>query len=171
MFSLLRRLPLRITIGAFVAVLFLSIFLLYRHYARSLPRTEGGRVVIEGVARAGDPNFDEYVRNVQINNVKGELWTNFKMDRMAVISGMLSNYGDRRLEAIELKITLFDVYGRNLREHISTPFRPGVPGVKGPLESLQSHPFSTRIEGIPDFWDPRRVDVQINGLKFAEGNP
>lgn len=146
----------------------------------ALLHLQGGRVqsgetrTLEGVLRAGSPEFDNYRSYVRIpqEQVKAELWDNLRGDRFAVIAGTMTNYGDRKLEAVELKIRLYDLYDRVLIERIAAPFRPGAKTprgdtIKGPLEFGQPFRFTVRIENIPEYWNPKRVDVELNGLKFA----
>jgi hypothetical protein len=160
---------MRFRIAVVTAVVLLGAVLGYYYYAKSQPRTKEGRPVIPGLVHAGDAEFDRYRRNVLIlDNPKGEVWTNFKGDRVATISGKIMNEGEKVLEAVELKITLYDSTGKVLKEDTRTPIRPGL-GLEGrPLRSLETRVFSVMLEGISIYWDPQRVDVDISGLKFAK---
>jgi len=157
-------LKLRIALG--VAVLFAVALTGLYLYSTSRPRGEAGRVIVPEVLHAGDTDFDYYRTKVAITEPLGEVATNLKGDRIAVISGTLVNEGDQRLEAVELKVTLRNRQGQALREEIKTPVQPGLAPHK-PLGKLDSRPFTFWVENIPQEWDPRRVDLYIHGLKFV----
>ena len=85
--------------------------------------------------------------------------------RIAIVSGIITNEGDRKLEALELHIALFDVYNKLSKERISTPLRPDV-GVKRPMEPLEKREFTVWIEPIEQLWNPKRLEIELSGLKY-----
>jgi hypothetical protein len=152
-----------------VAILLIAIVTAY-FYARyqsaeHSTATTPGPVVIPGMVRSGDPDFEYYKNKIRIENVKASLGITFSKARIAIVSGVVSNEGDRKLEALELRITLYDVYDKLSKERVATPIRPGV-GLKGPLEPLEKRTFSVGIESVEQLWNPRRLEVMITGLKY-----
>ncbi len=120
---------------------------------------------VPGMAHPGDPDFEYYRKYVRISNVRATLGINFAKSRIAIISGIITNEGDRKLEALELRIALYDVYDKLSKERIATPLRPGV-GVKRPMDPLEKRDFTVWIEPIEQLWNPKRIEVELSGLKY-----
>jgi hypothetical protein len=116
--------------------------------------------------RPGDVNFEAYKDKVKIENVKASIGLNFAGNRFAAIEGIITNDGGRKLEAVEMQITLYDVYGKLSKEKTVTPLRPGVGLHQGPMEPLEQRTFSVWIESVEQLWNPKRVEIKISGLKY-----
>jgi hypothetical protein len=162
------RRPLAIFIMIAVAALALTgVFLLYRYQKNHpAPKEVSGPVVIPGMVRPGEIAFDAYKDKVRIENVKASIGLNFAGNRYAAIEGIISNEGSRKLEAVEMHITLYDLYGNLSKEKTVTPLRPGVGLHQGPMEPLEKRTFSVWIESVEQLWNPKRVEIQISGLKY-----
>ncbi len=151
--------------SAVLAVAAILIFFYVRHQKRIQPAAPSGPVVIPGMLRAGDTNFEYYKTKIRIENARASLGTSFNKTRVAFISGIIVNDGDRKLDALELKITLFDLYNKLSKERIATPLRPGL-GLYKPMEPLERRSFTVGVESVEQLWDPRHVEIQITGLKY-----
>jgi hypothetical protein len=141
--------------------------LVYVHH-QSGPGTRSGSasVVVPGILRPGNTNFEYYTTRVRIENVKASLGISFNNARIAIISGLILNDGDRKLEALELHITLFDVWGKISKERTAFALRPGA-GVSGrPMEPLEKRPFTIGVEAVEYYWNPKQVSYEITGLKY-----
>jgi hypothetical protein len=150
---------------AIFAVAAVGIFI-YAHYqTRSRPEGAGGPVVVPGMLRAGDSNFEYYKNHVRLEDVRAGLGITFNKNRVAIISGIIYNDGDRKLEALELRVTLYDLYGKFSKERVATPLRPGT-GMYHPMEPLEKRTFTVGIEGVEQLWNPRKVEIEITGLKY-----
>jgi len=122
-------------------------------------------VIIPGLVRPGNPDFEYYLRKVSLTGVRATLGTNFAKNRIAIISGIINNDGDRKLEALEIHVSLYDVYNKLSKERTATPLRPGI-GIKRAMDPLEKREFTIWIEPIEQLWNPRRVEVEITGLKY-----
>jgi hypothetical protein len=131
------------------------------------PRETGGPVVIAGMLRPGEPDFEAYRSKVLIEEVKASIGINFAGNRMAMISGIIANDGGSKLEAVEMHVTLYDVYGKVSKERTVTPIRPGIGLSKGPMEPLEKRNFTIGVESVEQLWNPKRVEVTITGLKYG----
>src|SRR5262245_43794304 len=120
---------------------------------------------VAGLFRPGNPNFEFYKDRVRLSDVKAQLGINYAKSRIAIITGVITNVGDRKLEALELHIALYDVYDKIAKERIATPLRPGV-GIKRPMEPMEKRPFTVWIEPIEQLWNPKRVEIEKTGLKY-----
>ena len=120
---------------------------------------------VPGLVRPGNPNFEYYKDRVRLSDVRAQLGINYAKSRIAIITGTIMNEGDRKLEALELHIALYDVYDKLAKERIATPLRPGV-GIKRPMEPMEKRPFTVWIEPIEQLWNPRRVEIEKTGLKY-----
>ncbi len=159
-----RPVTLIITV-AVLAVAAALIFFWVRYQKRLQPAPAAGPVVVPGMLRAGDTNFEYYKTKVRIENARASLGISFNKARVAFISGIIVNDGDRKLEALELKITLFDLYHKLSKERIATPLRPGI-GLYKPMEPLEKRSFTVGVESIEQLWDPKHVEIEITGLKY-----
>jgi hypothetical protein len=149
-----------------VLVLIACGVLFFAHHQNSQPRSGSTSVVVPGMLRPGNTNFEYYKTRVRLENVKGVLGISFNNARIAMISGVIVNDGDRRLEAVELHITLFDVWGKVSKERTAFALRPGG-GISGrPMEPLEKRTFSIGVEGVEYYWNPKQVTYEITGLKY-----
>jgi hypothetical protein len=150
-----------------IAILALGIgglFLYIQHQKRS-KAIEGQLGPVPGMLRAGDPGFEYYKKYIRLSDVKATLGINFAKSRIAIVSGIINNEGDRKLEALEMHLALFDVYQKLSAERTRTPLRPGV-GMNRPMEPLEKRDFTVWIEPIEQLWNPKELVVEITGLKY-----
>ena len=148
-----------------IAVALVGIFLLVRYQKNTLPPSSGGAVIIPGMVHRGDPDFEYYQTRIRIEEVKASLGISFNQSRIAIISGIIANEGDRKLEAVELHISLYDVYGQLSKDKIATPLRPGI-GMNKPMEPMEKRAFTVWLEPIEQFWNPKQVQYELTGLKY-----
>jgi hypothetical protein len=150
---------------AVLAVVASLVFFYVRYQRQIQPEPAAGPVVVPGMLRAGNTNFDYYKTKIRIENPRASLGISFNKTRVAFISGIIVNDGDRKLEALEFKITLFDLYHKLSKERVATPLRPGI-GLYKPMEPLEKRTFTVGVESIEQLWDPRHVEIEITGLKY-----
>ena len=153
-----------ITAGVLI-VAAVGIILFARYQRLSRPPHAEGPVVVPGMLHTGDTNFEYYKTKVRIENPRATLGITFSKARVAFISGIISNEGDRKLEAVELKITLFDLYNKFSAQAVRTPIRPGT-GFYKPMEPLEKRSFTVGIESVEQLWNPKHVEIEITGLKY-----
>jgi hypothetical protein len=152
-------------LGIFIiAAAALLVYAYYHRRGGAAPQTAEASPV-QGLVRPGNPNFEYYKNKVRLTDVKAQLGINYAKSRIAIVSGTIHNEGDRKLEALELHLALFDVYDKLSKERTATPLRPGV-GIKRPMEPMEKRPFTIWIEPIEQLWNPKRLEVEITGLKY-----
>jgi hypothetical protein len=161
--SLFTKLAIAICVLALAVV---AIFFYARYQENSQSDSGGGLAAVPGMLRPGDSNFEYYKDKIRIENAKASLGITFSKARIALISGTISNEGDRTLEALELHITLYDLYDKFSKDRIAMPIRPGVGWGIRPLEPLQKRSFTVGIESVEQLWNPRKLEVKITGLKY-----
>ena len=158
--------PMTLIISAAVIVLMLAgIFLAVRFQSGAQPQSSAGPITVPGMVHAGDPNFEYYKKYVKIENARATLSITFSKTRVATASGIISNEGDRKLEAVELKVTLYDVYGNVSREVNRYAVRPGLPPNR-PMEPLEKRTFGINIESVEQLWNPNKIQIEMTGLKY-----
>jgi len=150
---------------AVLAVVVGAVFLYVRYQQKNPPVLGSGPPVIPGLVRPGEPDFEYYKGKIRIENVKASLGINFAQSRIAIISGIIANEGDRELVALEMHISLYDVYDKLAKERTATPLRPGI-GLKRPMDPLERRSFTVHIEPIDQLWNPQRMEIEITGLKY-----
>ncbi len=154
-----------IALGVLV-VAFCAVYGLIRYQKRMQPPGAPGPIVVEGLLRPGDPNFEYYKNKIRLEDVKAGLGISFSQTRFATVSGIISNEGDRKLVALELHVALFDVYGKLSKEKTAFALRPGAGYSVKPMEPLERRTFSISIENIEQLWNPKQLVVEITGLKY-----
>jgi hypothetical protein len=142
-----------------------ALVFLYVRYQQRMQASSGSSHIVPGMQRPGDPNFEYYKGKIKIENAKASLGISFGKNRVAIISGIISNDGDRKLEAVELHITLFDAWGKFSKDRTTISVRPDSPP-KRPMEPLEKRPFTVGVESVEQYWDPKKVEINISGLKY-----
>jgi hypothetical protein len=159
--------PVKLLIALGVLAALLSAVFLYVHYQRGVqPKAGTSMVVVPGLLRPGNTNFEYYKTRIRIENVKASLGINFNNARIAMIEGVLLNDGDRKLEAVELHIILYDVWGKVSKERTAFALRPGAGLTGKPMEPLERRKFVIGVESVEYYWDPKQIEYQITGLKY-----
>ncbi len=155
-----------ITAIAACIVLLGAIYLFVRHQGAAPPPAPGASVSVPGLLRPGNTDFEYYKNRIRIENVKATLGVSFSNTRTAMISGTIVNDGSRRLEALEMHITLYDMWGKLSRERTAFALRPGTGFSKKPMEPLEKRAFTISIESVEYYWNPKQIAYEITGLKF-----
>jgi hypothetical protein len=155
----------------FIALGVLAVLLggvcIYIDYQGDMQQHAGAaQVVVPGLLRPGNTNFEYYKTKIGIENVKASLGISFNNARIAMISGIIVNDGDRKLEALELHITLFDMWGRVSKERTAFALRPGAGYSGSPMEPLEKRPFAIGVESVEYYWNPKEITYEITGLKY-----
>jgi hypothetical protein len=159
--------PLTLGIALGVLVLALGgIFVYVRHQKQAPAHTGTTVVTVPGLLGPGNTNFDYYKQKVQIENVRATLGISFNKARIAIISGIIVNDGDRKLEAVELHITLYDVWGKVSKERTAFALRPGAGYSGKPMEPLEKRPFTIGVESVEYYWNPKQITYEMTGLKY-----
>ena len=157
--------PKIIIICAIVLAVLLGGIALYVRRNPPAPRSPSA-ISIPGIIRAGDTNFEYYKTKIRIEDVKASVGINYNAVRVAMIAGTILNDGDRKVEAIELHVTLYDMWGKLSKERTVYAVRPGVGFNPKPMEPLERRTFSISIEGMEYYWDPKEISLEITGLKY-----
>ncbi len=149
-----------------IAVVLVAGFFYVRYQQKTQPPAGSGPVAVPGVLRPGDTNFEYYKTKIRIENVRATLGISFNGARIAIISGVIVNDGDRKLEALEMHITLYDVWGKLSKERTAYALRPGAGFTGQPMEPLEKRGFNIGVESVEQYWDPKQVTYEITGLKY-----
>lgn len=121
---------------------------------------------VPGMLRPGNTDFEYYKTKIQIENVKAVLGISFNRARIAMISGTIVNDGDRKLDALELHIILYDVWGKVSKERTAYALRPRAGYSSKPMEPLERRRFSIGVESVEYYWDPKQITYEITGLRY-----
>ncbi len=157
--------PLTLLVSLGVLALLLGAVFLYINYQKSI-QDGTAAVVVPDLVRPGHADFEYYKSRIRIENVKASLGISFSNARIATISGTVINDGDRRLEALELHITLYDVYGEVSKERTAFALRPGSGYSSRPMEPLEERRFVIGVESVEYYWDPKQIEYEITGLRY-----
>jgi hypothetical protein len=156
-----------ILIALAVLILLLgAVFFYARHQGAATPAAGSTPVTVPGLLRPGNTDFEYYKTRIRIENVKATLGVSFNNARIAMISGTIVNDGDRKLEALEMHIVLYDVWGKVSKERTAFALRPGAGFSSRPMEPLERRPFSIGVESVEYYWDPKQITYEITGLKY-----
>jgi len=154
-------------ISGVVLVLILGCIFAYMQYERVNPTQQGtSKIYVPDMLRPGDTNFEYYKTRIRIEDVKAVVQISFNNVRTAKISGIIVNDGDRRLDALELHLTLFDVWGNLSKERTAFALRPKAGYSPKPMEPLERRSFEIGVESVEYYWDPKQVTYEITGLRY-----
>lgn len=119
---------------------------------------------LEGVIRAGDPDFQRYREQLEFEDRGVKMLKSFTGSRLVLFTGAVTNHGDRALDVIEVRLLLFNAH-EQVFESVRTPIKPGyyTPAVL----SGQSRGFTLYLEDFPDTWWASRAEMEISGLRLA----
>ena len=106
------------------------------------------------------------VNPVDFGGLNNDVGINFAGNRNASISGILANEGSRKLVAVEIRISLYDVYGDLSKQRVVYALRPGLGFNLGPMKPLERRTFTANIESVDQLWNPKRVEIELTGLKY-----
>ena len=158
--------PIRLFIAFGILAILLGGVAYYVHYQSGIRTSPGAPLIsVPGLLRAGNTDFEYYKTRIRIENVKGTLGISFNGVRTATIAGIIVNDGDRILEALELHVTLYDMWGKVSKERTAFAFRPGAYNDK-PLAPLGKRGFSISVESVEYYWNPKQISFEITGLKY-----
>jgi hypothetical protein len=159
--------PVILYIALGVAIILLGGMALYIHHQNSLKPSPGGpAIVVPGLMSKGNTNFEYYKNKIKIEDVKASLGISLSNARIASITGMLVNEGDRTLEAVQLHVTLYDMWGKVSKERTAFAFRPGSGFNYRPLKPLEKRTFTIGVESVEYYWNPKEISIEISGLKY-----
>jgi hypothetical protein len=156
-------------IAGVVLVLILGCIFAYMLYERANPAQQGtSKIYVPDMLRQGNTNFEYYKTRIRIEDVKGVVQISFNNVRTAKLSGTIVNDGDRTLDALELHITLYDVWGNLSKERTTFVLWPNASyiGKRKPIEPLERRPFTIGVESVEYYWDPKQVTYEITGLRY-----
>ncbi len=156
---------LLVVIGV-LAVLVGGVFFLVRWQSGTRPPAGVASVVIPGLLHAGNTDFEYYKNKIRIENVKATLGISYSNARTAMIQGIIVNDGSRKLEALELHVILYDMWGKVSKERTAFALRPGTGLNARPMEPLEKRTFTIGIESVEYYWNPKQIAYEITGLKF-----
>ena len=140
-------------------------YVLYVRYNPPAPRSPAA-VDVPDILRAGDTNFEAYKNKIRIEDVNASLGINYNNTRVAMLAGTILNDGDRKLEALELHVTLRDVWGKFSKERAVFVVRPDGKFNQKPMSPLERRAFSISIEGVEYYWNPDEISIEITGLRY-----
>ena len=157
--------PKKLIISALVPIVLFAGIALYVRNNPPAPRSTSA-VNVSDVMRAGDTNFEYYKTRVRIEDVGASLGINYNHARFATIAGTILNDGDRRLDAVELHVMLYDVWGNLSKERTTFAVRPDGRFNQRPMNPLERRSFVVSLEEVEYYWDPKEISVEITGLRF-----
>lgn len=150
-----------------LAVIILGAVFSLIHFQKKTPaESVSPAVEVPGLLRPGNTDFEYYKTRIRIENVKAVLGISFNKARIAMISGTILNDGDRRLDALELHIILYDVWGKISKERTAFALRPRAGYSSKPMEPLEKRRFSIGVESVEYYWDPKQITYEITGLRY-----
>lgn len=155
-----------IVTGVLVVLILGGVFS-YIYFQKKTPAQPGESTVeVEGLLRPGNTDFEYYKTKIYIEDVKAVLGISFNNARNAMISGIIVNDGDRKLDALELHLSLYDVWGKVTKERTAFALRPRSGYSSKPMEPLERRRFSIGVESVEYYWDPKQISYEITGLRY-----
>ncbi len=123
-----------------------------------------GTQQVEGLLHKGSSDYEKYLPLLTTVAKKATVQRNYAGQRTVLVSGAIHNGSDRWLEALEIRITLFQGDQPVLRE-TRLPLFPG--SRAKPASPQGDFQFSVLLEKIPFDWMGGSFDLEITGFKLA----
>ena len=124
------------------------------------------REPVTGVLQAGDPDYEWYSRHMNLENRSIKMAKSLAGQRMVIFTGVIDNGGEKPLDVVEIKLTLFN-QDEPVFTAVKTPIRPGP--YTPPIPSLKSRAFTVYLDEFPSKWRASRAEMEIHGFRFAAG--
>ncbi|HOB52126.1 MAG TPA: FxLYD domain-containing protein [Acidobacteriota bacterium] len=124
------------------------------------PKYREGRTIHAGVLRQGEPGFPDYLPYLRIVNAGGMVSENLLGGQQAVVAGTLINQGNRLVEVVEIRASLYDAEDRLMQQFVKTPIQPDFP-----LQPMEMRKFSLWVEPFPPQWLTGRIEVELHGYR------
>jgi len=121
---------------------------------------------VTGVLQAGDPDYEWYSKHMNLENRGIKMTKSFSGKRMVIFAGVIENGGEKLLDVVEIKLTLFN-QDEPVFSSFKTPVRPG--RYTPPIPSLKSRAFTVYLDEFPSKWLASRAEMEIHGFRFSEG--
>lgn len=128
-------------------------------------RTGTSDDTLPGIVRGQDSEFSWYAPSVEIESGDIKMGKNFAGHRVVIFSGVINNRGEKTLDVVEVKLTLFN-YDDPVFEATRIPIRPG--GYTPPIRPLSNRPFTLYLEDIPGHWLASHAEMELHGFRFQE---
>jgi hypothetical protein len=119
---------------------------------------------LNGILRSGHSDYEWYSQYVSLESGKIQMGKNFAGHRMVIFSGTIENTGERSLDVIEIRLTLFN-YEDSVFETVRTPIKPG--GYTPVLGPFASRSFTLYLENLPGSWQASHAEMELNGFRFS----
>ncbi len=120
---------------------------------------------VTGVFHRGDPDFEWYSKYVGLESRGIKMAKNFAGNRMVIFSGVVKNGGEKTLDTVEVKVTLFNK-SEPVFDAVRYAVRPGP--YTPPIPSLQDRAFTLYVDDFPSKWEASRAEMEIEGFRFVE---
>lgn len=119
---------------------------------------------LTGVLHKGDPDYQWYSKYVDLESGGIKMGKNFAGKRMVIFSGVIKNGGEKALDVVEVKLTLFN-RSDPVYEVVKEAIRPGP--YTPPIRSLHDRAFTIYLENIPGEWRASQAEMEIHGFRFG----
>ena len=145
-----------------VAVLALTVFGAFIYLSPQPPPRADQE--LPGILRSGHPEFDQYLEFLKLADTKVSLALSFSGNRSVIFSGRVHNLGRRSLDAVEVKLTLFN-FEEAVWDTTRTVYRPSPSN--NPIRPFQKRRLSLYLEDLPKEWESSHAEIEIHGFRFA----
>jgi len=125
--------------------------------------TEEESEVLTGIVRSGNTEFEWYTDYLKLKDPKIQMGLNFAGNRILMISGMVENNGERSIDVVEVKVTLFN-YEEPVADEIRIPVKPGP--YSPPIAPLTNRAINFFVETMPEDWKSSHAEIEIVGFRF-----
>ncbi|MFQ5738552.1 MAG: hypothetical protein ACE5JX_06030 [Acidobacteriota bacterium] len=147
------------------ALLFGALVLFFVYLGRS---QQTSHEPLTGILREPSPDYRWYSKYVTLEKGGIKMGKNFAGKRMVMFAGVVDNGGEKSLDVVEVKLTLFN-HDEPVWSAVRVPIRPG-PYTR-PIPPLQKRGFTLYLEDIPGTWRATNAEMEISGFRFQKRAP
>jgi hypothetical protein len=110
------------------------------------------------------PAEEAYAAKLQLGKFSMSRAENFLHQEVTIISGDVTNTGDRTIQAAEVTLTFRDEMGQIVLRETRPLFPPPAP----PLLPGKPQHFDISFDHVPESWNVQVPAVRVTGLQFAK---
>lgn len=151
-----------VVIISLVLVVLLSVggILVYRSFANT-PKTPP-TPELAGALRTGNPDYDEYIKQVVITNQEQFYSANALGGNVITAKGRVQNLGNRMIKGLEIRLVAYDMEYKPLAQRIFIP----VPKERSEILANGTLPITFSIGNAPQESMVREIKLEVTGLLF-----
>ncbi len=147
-----------IVVAVIAAVLIGGFFYLLMRHTMS----GNAPVRLEGAIRAGNPQFDQYVKRIALDDPEAEESPRALGDIVMTLHTTARNFTSRTINGLEMRAAVVDHQGQVVKENTLVV----IPGRRNELEPNKTMYVAINVSGMTDADDRANIKMEVTAFRF-----